>query len=153
MPHQPGLRRWNDQPRTRQESTPRAAPPPDPLTMAMSLLDGSRTRAALLKAVEERVKADPEERRRFAAAAGRVYRLTGEPALSQAVRNYLEDVFRSAESDRTATLVWLSQTVAALSGPGGADRRGAAAPAPGADPRAAAEALFRPRPGTSASAA
>ncbi|MCW2240446.1 hypothetical protein [Azospirillum canadense] len=143
MQHRPDRRRWDAQPRANKDSRPRNAPATDPLVLASNLLNSARTRAALLKAIEERVKADAEERRRFAAAAGRVYGLSGDQALVQAVRNYLQDLARPSESERTATRLWLAQTVATITGAGRIDGMGAVSPA---DPRAAAEALFRPRP-------
>lgn len=130
-------RRGGKQPRALGDAPFREAKPLDPVAQAMTMLNSRHQKSALLKAVEQRVKTDAEQRRRFAAAAGRVYGYTGEQALVQAVRNYLQDLSRSSEDDRTSTLVWLAETVASISG-GRADR-------PIADPRAAAEALFRPR--------
>ncbi|MCW2242576.1 hypothetical protein [Azospirillum canadense] len=144
MHHRQDQRRWDAQPRAIKDPRPQNATATDPLVLATSLLDGARTRAALLKAVEARVKADAEERRHFAAAAGRVRGLSGDQALVQAVRNYLQDLARSAANDRTATVVWLAQTVATLTGtgvPNGAHSGVTVA----RDLRAAAEALFRPR--------
>ncbi|CAO3424389.1 hypothetical protein [Azospirillum endophyticum] len=116
----------------------------DPLVLAATLLDDPCKRAALLEAIEERVKADAEERRHFAAAAGRVSRLSGDQALVQAVRYYLQDLARSSIHDRTATLVWLAQTVATLTGTRVSNgAHSGATVARGL--RAAAEALFRPR--------
>ncbi|WP_247878948.1 hypothetical protein [Azospirillum brasilense] len=114
--------------------------------MALNLLNGPRTRAALLKAVEERVKTDAEERRRFAAAAGRVQGATGEQALTQAVGNYLRDLSRLPEAGRSGPYLWLAETVAILAGGG---RPGQPASL-FRDPRAEAEALFRPRGAASA---
>lgn len=54
----------------------------DPLVLAATLLDDPCTRAALLKAIEERVKADAEERRRFAAAAEALFRPRGQNDVS-----------------------------------------------------------------------
>jgi len=150
MQHRQGQRRWDAQPRARKDSRPQNAGPKDPIALATDLLNRTRTRPALLRAVEERVRAEPEERRRFAAAAGRVFGYTGEQALIQAVRNYFHDLSRPAEGDRTATLLWLAQTVAGISG---AHRPGRAnADLAAIDPRAAAEALFRPRGQENASA-
>lgn len=142
MQHRQDRRRWDAQPRAPKDSRPRNAPATDPLVLAANLLDGVRTRAALLKAIEERVKADAEECRRFAAAAGRVYGLSGDQALLQAVRNYLHDLGGPAANDRAATRLWLAETVATITGAGRTGGVGAVSPA---DPRAAAEALFRPR--------
>lgn len=145
MQHGHSTRRWADPRRTMGDSASRPAKPVDPVVMALNLLNGPRTRAALLKAVEERVKTDAEERRRFAAAAGRVQGATGEQALTQAVGNYLRDLSRLPEAGRSGPYLWLAETVAILVGGG---RPGQALPV--LDPRAEAEALFRPRGAASA---
>lgn len=145
MQHGHSTRRWADPRRTMGDSASRPARPVDPVVMALNLLNGPRTRAALLKAVEERVKTDAEERRRFAAAAGRVQGATGEQALTQAVGNYLRDLSRLPEAGRSGPYLWLAETVAILAGGG---RPGQALPV--LDPRAEAEALFRPRGAASA---
>ncbi|WP_114861935.1 hypothetical protein [Azospirillum brasilense] len=139
-------RRGAEPRRTVGDSASRPARPVDPVVMALNLLNGSRTRAALLKAVEERVKTDAEERRRFAAAAGRVQGATGEQALTQAVGNYLRDLSRLPEAGRSGPYLWLAETVAVLAGGG---RPGQPASL-FRDPRAEAEALFRPRGAASA---
>ncbi|WP_188263143.1 hypothetical protein [Azospirillum tabaci] len=145
MQHGHSTRRWADPRRTVGDSASRPARPVDPVVMALNLLNGPRTRAALLKAVEERVKTDAEERRRFAAAAGRVQGATGEQALTQAVGNYLRDLSRLPEAGRSGPYLWLAETVAILAG----GRPGQPAPLL-RDPRAEAEALFRPRGAASA---
>ena len=151
MQHGQSTRRWADPRRTMRdsaagESASRPAKPVDPVVTALNLLNGPRTRAALLKAVEERVKTDAEERRRFAAAAGRVQGATGEQALTLAVGNYLRDLSRLPEAGRSGPYLWLAETVAILSG-GGRPRQAASVLR---DPRAEAEALFRPRGAASA---
>lgn len=118
---------------------PRPAASRDPLAQAASLLADARTRAALLREIETRVTADPVERRHFAAAAGRVHGATGDAALTRAVTNYLQDLARPSDGARTAALLWLAETVARIGGGGPTGH------AETADPRAAAEALFRPR--------
>lgn len=138
-------RRGAEPRRTVGDSASRPARPVDPVVMALNLLNGPRTRAALLKAVEERVKTDAEERRRFAAAAGRVQGATGEQALTQAVGNYLRDLSRLPEAGRSGPYLWLAETVAILAG----GRPGQPASL-FRDPRAEAEALFRPRGAASA---
>ncbi|MBK3735902.1 hypothetical protein GAY29_22930 [Azospirillum brasilense] len=152
MQHGQSTRRWADPRRSMRDSAvdapaSRPARPVDPVVMALNLLNSPRTRAALLKAVEERVKTDAEERRRFAAAAGRVQGATGEPALTQAVGNYLRDLSRLPEAGRSGPYLWLAETVAILAGGGGRPGQPATL---FRDPRAEAEALFRPRGAASA---
>ncbi len=139
--HRINQRRWDDARSRPAESRPRTGPTMNPLTRALDLLNGSPSRGALIRAVEDRVKAHPEERRRFSAAVGRVRGMTGEQALIQAVRNYLEDLSRS-DGDGASGPVWLMDTLAALTG-GRARQSNVTANA--SDPRAAAEALFKPR--------
>ena len=123
----------------------------DPIEMAEAMLNGPQ-RKALMDAIAAHVKSNLDERRHFSAAVGRVYKLTGEDALTQAVRNYLSDLSRPSDTDRAVTLEWLTKTVSSLSGiplfglaaPGSAAAQREAEAAP-LDPRAAAEALFRPR--------
>ena len=123
-----GLHRQSRMPaRSRHESNPIAA--------ALNLLGDRRHQDAILRAVESRVRSDAAERRYFAAAGGRVYGLSGQEALVQAVKNYLGDLARADGADRTATLAHIAASVAEITG--------MRTPQPAADPFAAAEALFR----------
>lgn len=141
MQHRTDQRRWDDTPSRPADSRPRTGPPTNPLATAIDLLNGARSRGALIRAVEDRVKADPEERRRFAAAAGRVHGMTGEQALTQAVKNYLQDLNRPDDNSPGA-LIWLVDTLADLTSRPG---RQSNVTRSASDPRAAAEALFKPR--------
>jgi hypothetical protein len=107
----------------------------DPVAVALNLLGDRRHQDAILRAIEARVGSDATERRYFAAAGGRVYGLSGQAALLQAVKNYLGDLARPDGADRTATLAHIAAMVAEITGT-------PSSPAD-ADPFAAAEALFR----------
>lgn len=106
----------------------------DPIAAAIDMLGHRAHRQALVKAIEERVKTDVEERRHFGAAAGRVYGLSGQEAFDRALRNYLEDLRKPTVAERVSTLSFIAKVVAGIQG-GQKD--------PTLDPRAAAEALFR----------
>lgn len=82
----------------------------NPISQALHMLGNPKQRAGLLTALEARIRQDVRERRHFAAAAGRVYNLSGQAALLQAVRNYLIALGEQPEG-RTDMLVFVTQTV------------------------------------------
>ena len=109
----------------------------DPIAQALDLLTHPRHGEAVTRAVEACVSADTEERKYFAAAAGKVKGLSGPDAIRQAVRNYLLGLRHGVVSDRASTLARLAEAMARITGaPSPASR-------PDLDPMAAAEALFR----------
>ncbi|MGQ9369352.1 hypothetical protein [Azospirillum sp. ST 5-10] len=109
----------------------------DPIAQALDLLAHPRHGEAVTKAVEACVSADFEERKYFAAAAGKVKGLAGAEAIRQAVRNYLLGLRHGVVADRASTLARLAEAVARITGAPSLLAR------PELDPHAAAEALFR----------
>ncbi|WP_029009213.1 hypothetical protein [Azospirillum halopraeferens] len=109
----------------------------DPIARALDLLAHPRHGEAVTRAVEACVSADLEERKYFAAAAGKVKGLSGSEAIRQAVRNYLLGLRHGVVSDRATTLARIAEAMERITGTpssaGGAQT----------DPFAAAEALFR----------
>ena len=106
----------------------RSRPSHDPIDTALQWLSEPKRRPTLLKALEARIAGDLEERRQFAAAAGRVRDLSGPEALVEAVRQYLFSLRKglNAGQPRTAMLAVLADTVAAHGSPAKAEAMWAA---------------------------
>jgi len=85
----------------------------DPISTALEWLNDPVRCDALLSALERRIAGEMDERRHFAAAAGRVYNLSGRPALVQAVRNYLFSLRQSVDAGhgRAAMVTFLAEMV------------------------------------------